>query len=41
MGCIGFWWGNQKEGDHFGDQRVNGWIIIGWISRRRDVGIWI
>ena len=23
-----------------GDQGVDGWIILGWISRRWDVGIW-
>ena len=40
-GCsIGSWWGNQREGDHWGDLDVDGWIILGWISRRWDVGIW-
>jgi len=33
-------WGNRREGDHWGDLGVNGWIILGWISRRWDVGIW-
>ena len=23
-----------------GDQGIDGWIILGWISRRWDVGIW-
>ena len=40
-GCMGSWWGNRKEGDHWGDLGVDGWIILGWISRRWDVGIWI
>ena len=40
MGCIGSWWGNRREGDHWGDLGVDGWIILGWISRRWDVGIW-
>ena len=39
-GCIGSWWGNRREGDHWGDLGVDGWIILGWISRRWDVGIW-
>jgi len=38
--CIGSWWGNQREGDHWGDLGVDGWIMVGWISRRWDVGIW-
>jgi len=38
--CIGSWWGNRREGDHWGDLGVDGWIILGRISRRWDVGIW-
>ena len=26
--------------DHWGDLGVDGWIILGCISRRLDVGIW-
>ena len=33
-GCIGSRWGNRREGDHWGDLSVDGWIILGWISRR-------
>jgi len=29
-----------KEGDHWGNLGVDGLIILGWISRRWDVGIW-
>ena len=32
--CIGNWWGNMSERDHWGDLGVVGWIILGWISRR-------
>jgi hypothetical protein len=38
--CIGVWWGNLKESDNWGDPRVDGRIILGWISRKWDVGIW-
>jgi len=38
--CIGSWWGNRKEGDHWGDLGIDGWIILRRISRRWDVGIW-
>ena len=39
-GCIGSWWGNRRVEDHWGDLGVDGWIILGRISRRWDVGIW-
>ena len=39
-GCIGSWWGSRRERDQWGDLGVDGWIILGWISRRWDVGIW-
>jgi len=39
-GCIGSWWGNRREGHHWGDLGVDGWIILGRISRKWDVGTW-
>jgi len=39
-GIIGSWWGNRREGDHWGDLGVDGWVILGCISRRWDVDIW-
>jgi hypothetical protein len=39
-GCMWSWWGNRSERDHWGDLGVDGWIILRWISRRWDVGIW-
>jgi hypothetical protein len=33
--CIGFWWGNLR-----GDPGVDGRIILGWIFRKSDVGVW-
>jgi len=36
---IGSWWGNWREGDHWGDLGVDGWILER-ISRRWNVCIW-
>ena len=32
--CTGFWWGNVRERDHWGDPDVDGRIILRWISRK-------
>ena len=37
--CIGSWWGNRREGDHWGDLGVDGWIILGWICRMWVYGL--
>jgi len=34
---VGYLENGITEGDDLG---VDGWIILGWISRRWDVGIW-
>ena len=35
-GCTGFWWGNPRERDHWGDPApdVDGRIILRWIFRK-------
>jgi hypothetical protein len=35
----GFWWGNSKERNHWGDPGIDGRAIIRWILRKWDVGI--
>jgi len=37
---IGFWWGNLRERDNLGDPDIDGRLILRWIFRKWDVGIW-
>jgi hypothetical protein len=32
--CIGFWWGNLRERDHFEDEGRDWRIILRWILRK-------
>jgi hypothetical protein len=32
--CTGFWWGNMRERDHWGDPGVDGRIILRWIFKK-------
>jgi hypothetical protein len=36
----GFWWGTLREKDHLEDAVVDGRIILRWIFRKWDGGIW-
>ena len=38
--CTGFWWGNLGERDHWGDPGLDGRIILRWIFRKYNVGVW-
>jgi len=35
-----FWWGNLRESDHLEDSGVDGRIILSWMFRKWDLGIW-
>jgi hypothetical protein len=35
----GFWWGNLRERDCWGDPGINGRITLGWIFRKWDMGM--
>ena len=36
----GFGWGNLRERDRLGDPGVDGRIILRWIFRKWDMGVW-
>jgi hypothetical protein len=35
--CSGFWWGNLRERDRWGDPGLDGRIMLGWIFKKWDV----
>jgi hypothetical protein len=37
--CTGFWWGNLRERDRWGDPGVDGRIMLGGIFKKWDVGV--
>jgi hypothetical protein len=38
--CTGFWWGNLRERDHLGEPGIDRKIILRWIIRKWDMGVW-
>ena len=36
----GYWWGNLRERDHLEDLDIDCRIILRWIFRTWDVGVW-
>jgi hypothetical protein len=38
--CTGFWWGNLRQRDPWGDPGIDGRIILRWIFRKYDVEVW-
>jgi len=32
--CTGFWWGNLREREHWGEQEVKGKLILRWIFEK-------
>jgi hypothetical protein len=37
--CTGFWWGNLRERDRWGDPGVDGRIMLGCIFKKWDDGV--
>jgi hypothetical protein len=37
--CTGFWWGNLRERDRWGDPGIDGRIILESILKKWDVGV--
>jgi hypothetical protein len=37
---IDYWWESQRDRDHWEDQDVGRWIILGWILERWDGVMW-
>jgi len=36
----GFWWGDLREGDHLGDQGVDGIIVLKCVFKKWDGEAW-
>jgi len=38
--CVGVWWENLRERDQWGDPDVDGRVMLRWIFKKWDVGVW-
>ena len=38
--CTGFWRENVSDTDHLEDPGVDGRVILRWILRKWDMGVW-
>jgi hypothetical protein len=38
---IEYWWGSQKERDHWEDLDIGGWTMLEWILERQEGMIWV
>jgi len=38
--CTGYKWGNLRGRDHLEDPNVDVRVILRWIFRKSDVGVW-
>jgi hypothetical protein len=37
---MGFWWGNLRERNHWGEPGIDRRIILGWMFRKLNVAVW-
>jgi len=38
---MGSWWGNRREGEHWGDLGADGWILFVYVCARACVRVFV